>query len=150
MLDRLSAIFHSKNKTDLENRDKLDMQVAATALLVEAACMDDKFDDSERFVISNLVRRRFNLCEPDCKILIAEAESAVADSTQLYGFTREVNDRFTLEQRVELMEMLWEVVYADGEAHDFEVALLRRIGGLMYVSDHDRASARQRVVRRLI
>jgi len=150
MLDRLSAIFHSKNKADLENRDTLDMQVAATALLVEAACMDDKFDDSERFVISNLVRRRFNLCEPDCKILIAEAESAVADSTQLYGFTREVNDRFTLEQRVELMEMLWEVVYADGEAHDFEVALLRRIGGLMYVSDHDRASARQRVVSRLI
>ena len=114
MLDRLSAIFHSKNKTDLENRDKLDMQVAATALLVEAACMDDKFDDSERFVISNLVRRRFNLCEPDCKILIAEAESAVADSTQLYGFTREVNDRFTVEQRVELMEMRWVVVDADG------------------------------------
>ena len=51
MLDRLSAIFHSKNKTDLENRDKLDMQVAATALLVEAACMDDKFDEYERLVI---------------------------------------------------------------------------------------------------
>ena len=150
MLDRLSAIFHSHNETDLKNRDKLDMQVAATALLVEAACMDDKFDDSERFVISNLVQRRFNLCEPDCKDIMAEAESAVAESTQLYGFTREVNDRFTLEQRVELMEMLWEVVYADGKAHDFEVALLRRIGGLLYVSDHDRALARQRVISRLV
>ena len=150
MLDRLSAIFHSNNKTDLKNREKLDMQVAATALLVEAACMDDKFDDSERLVISNLVQRRFNLCEPDCKDIMAEAESAVAGSTQLYGFTREVNDRFTLEQRVELMEMLWEVVYADGKAHDFEVALLRRIGGLLYVSDHDRALARQRVISRLV
>ena len=150
MLDRLSAIFRSKNEAGLKNQETLDMQVAATALLVEAACMDDKFEDSERFVISALVQRRFDLSEPDCKNLIAEAESAVADSTQLYGFTREVNDRFTLEQRVELMEMLWEVVYADGKAHDFEVALLRRIGGLLYVSDHDRALARQRVISRLV
>jgi uncharacterized tellurite resistance protein B-like protein len=70
-------------------------------------------------------------------------------SQQLYEFTRAVNDRFTPEQRIEIMEMLWEVVYADGEVHDFEVSLLRRIGGLIYVSDRDRALARQRVVDRL-
>ena len=45
--------------------------------------------------------------------------------------------------------MLWEVVYADGKVHDFEVSLLRRLGGLLYVSDRDRALARKRVLQRL-
>ena len=60
-----------------------------------------------------------------------------------------MNDNFTPEQRIELMEMLWEVVYADNEVHEFEVNLLRRVGGLIYVSDRDRALARQRVAQRL-
>jgi uncharacterized tellurite resistance protein B-like protein len=48
-----------------------------------------------------------------------------------------------------MIEMLWEVVYADGELHDLEASLLRRVGGLLYVSDRDRGAARMRVLNRL-
>ena len=149
MLNRISSLFLGSTKTDLEGEGNSRMQLAAAALLIEAAYMDEQFDESERAVISDLVRRRFDLQLADSERLLFEAESAVAKSQQLYEFTRAVNDRFTPEQRIELMEMLWEVVYADGRVHDFEVSLLRRLGGLLYVSDQDRALARQRVVQRL-
>ena len=54
-----------------------------------------------------------------------------------------------MEERIELIEMIWEVVYADGELHDYEANLLRRLGGLLYVSDRERGDARKRVLARL-
>jgi uncharacterized tellurite resistance protein B-like protein len=59
----------------------------------------------------------------------------VANSSQLYSFTRVVKDNFDHAERVELMEMLWEVVYADGALHHLEASLMRRVAGLIYVPD---------------
>ncbi len=69
-------------------------------------------------------------------------------STQPFRFTQVINDRYSLEQRIELMEMLWEVVYADGSIDALEDTLLRRLGGLIYVPDRERGAARQRVLQR--
>ena len=149
MLDRISSLFRGSKELDSDDESELSKHLAAAALLIETAYMDEEFDESERAVISDLVQRRFDLDTAVCQDLLVEAESAVVRSQQLYEFTRAVNDRFTPEQRIEIMEMLWEVVYADGEVHDFEVSLLRRVGGLIYVSDRDRGLARQRVVDRL-
>ena len=60
-----------------------------------------------------------------------------------------VTDRFSFEERVELMEMLWQVAYADGELDDFEANLLRRVAGLIHVSDRDSGAARKRAMARL-
>ena len=149
MLDRISSLFRGSKEPGSDDESVLSKNLAAAALLIETAYMDEEFDESERAVISDLVQRRFDLDTAVCQDLLVEAESAVVRSQQLYEFTRAVNDRFTPEQRIEIMEMLWEVVYADGEVHDFEVSLLRRVGGLIYVSDRDRGLARQRVVDRL-
>ena len=72
-----------------------------------------------------------------------------SEASQLLGFTRAIKDRYSLEERIELIEMIWEVVYADGELHDYEANLLRRLGGLLYVSDRERGDARKRVLARL-
>ena len=60
-----------------------------------------------------------------------------------------VKDGFDQEERIRLIEMLWEVAYADGELHDYEASLMRRITGLLYISDRDSGEARQRVLARL-
>ena len=111
--------------------------------------MDEGFDNRERRTIERLVVARFGLDEDECRSLIAAAEAAVAESHQLYRFTRVVKDQFTPEERIELIEMLWEVAYADGVLHDYEASLLRRIAGLIYVSDRESGVARQKVLRRL-
>lgn len=149
MIDRVAAFLRQRRPGANAGSAAPDMQLAAAALLVEAALMDEHFDEAERQAITAVIGRRFDLSEADCARLVAEAEAAVAESSQLYRFTRVVNDRFTPEERVELVEMLWEVAYADGELHELEAGLLRRIGGLIYVSDRDRGLARRRVAKRL-
>jgi uncharacterized tellurite resistance protein B-like protein len=123
--------------------------VAAAALMVEAATMDSDFDAAERARIGQLVQDRFALSPAEAVDLVAEAEQAVVASVQWHGFTSAIKDGFDHDERVELIEMLWEVAYADGQLHDYEASLLRRITGLLYVGDRESGEARKRVVARL-
>lgn len=132
---------HGRNMTELE--------LALTALLIEVAYSDDHFDEPERAVIARLIERRFNLSASDARELLAAGKAAAAESVELFHFTRIINERLSFEERVELVEMLWEVAYADGVLDEYEDSLLRRVGGLIYVPDRERGMARQRVLKRL-
>ncbi|MBV9378832.1 MAG: TerB family tellurite resistance protein [Alphaproteobacteria bacterium] len=125
------------------------LKLALTALLIEAANCDDRFDQAEREVIARLLEHRFGLSKSDADQLIAAGEIAASESTELFHFTRIINDRLSPAERVDLVEMLWEVAYADRVLDEYEDSLLRRIGGLIYVPDRERGMARQRVLKRL-
>jgi uncharacterized tellurite resistance protein B-like protein len=127
--------------------DKL--QLAVAALLVQAAEMDDVFELSEHLSIERLLADRFGLGLEAVRDLLKAAEKASHESNQIYAFTRVAADRMNGEERIGLIEMLWEVAYADGILDPDEDALVRRIAGLIYVSDFDRGAARKRVLDRL-
>src|SRR5689334_22014458 len=146
MLDRLLKILTAPEPQPEEHDD---LQVAVAVLLVEAARMDATFDQKERATIERLLTERFSLSVEATQRLIALAESKADRSNQLYPFTRLAVERMDDQQRVRLIEMLWEVAYADGVLDADEDALLRRVAGLIYVSDQDRGAARQRVLARL-
>ena len=93
--------------------------------------------------------RRFGLSAAEADDLIEEATTASAESTQLLRFTSAVKQHFDHDERIEVIEMLWEVVYADGVLHDYEANLLRRVAGLIYVTDRERGDARKRAMARL-
>ena len=124
-------------------------QLAAAALLVEAASMDSEFGAAERAKIGQLLQSRFGLGATEAADLLAEAERAAAESVEWQGFTQAIKDGFAPAERILVIEMLWEVAYADGQLHDYEASLLRRITGLLYVSDRDSGEARKRVLARL-
>lgn len=126
-----------------------DRHLAAAALLVETAHVDASFDESERQIILDLVGSRFGLAAEEAASLLEAARAAQQRAADLVQFTRRIKDHFSNEERIELIEMLWEVVYADGRVDDFEASLMRRIGGLIYVSERDRGAAQKRVVARL-
>jgi len=125
------------------------LQIAVAVLLVEAARMDDHFDDAERAVIERLLAEKFELTQAATRELLKLAEATAESSNQLHPFTRLAVQRMDPQQRIRLVEMLWETAYADGVLDPEEDALLRRVAGLIYVSDADRVAARQRVVKRL-
>ncbi|MDA1091366.1 MAG: TerB family tellurite resistance protein [Proteobacteria bacterium] len=129
--------------------DASDAEAAAVALLVEAAVMDGDFDGDERQVIAGLIVARFGLDAADVEELISAGEQAVEDSNQLFAFTSAVKKGFDFDQRIALIEMLWQVAFADGVLHDFEASLVRRVAGLIHVSDRDSGAARKRVLQRL-
>jgi uncharacterized tellurite resistance protein B-like protein len=124
------------------------LQLALTALLVEAAHSDDRFEEAERSVIAELLERRFGLAPSKTRELISAGESAADNSAELFHFTRIINERLSFQERVDLVEMLWEVAYADGVLDPYEDSLLRRVGGLIYVPDRERGMAPQRVIER--
>jgi len=125
-----------------------EVRLAVAALLVEAAKTDHSFDAEERRRVLELVAARFHLSQDEAEALVVKAEAETDDAVQLHGFTRVAKDSLSYEERVGLMEMLWEVAYADGTLHDFEANLMRRISGLLFVSDRDSGSARKRARRR--
>ncbi len=152
MLDRIKRLFAAVgvDSPPAEAAAGVDeLHLAAAALLAEVALGDDRFDDAERAAIERLVRARFGLSESDAQRLVEAAEGAARESTHLLRFTRVVKDSFSHAERVELIEMIWEVVYADGERHAYEDSLMRRIAGLIYVSDRERGAARRRALARL-
>lgn len=128
---------------------KDELQLALAALLVEVANSDDHFDEKDRAVVAQLLERCFKLSHADARILLAAGEREAGHAVELFHFTRIINERLSFEQRIELVEMLWEVAYADGVLDQYEDSLLRRVGGLIYVPDRERGMARRRVLGRL-
>lgn len=152
MFDRMKRYFDSLQDDSAPaeiDRGFDAQQLASAALLVHAAGVDSTFDDSERARIILLATTKLGLAESEAHALVDAAEHAVDNSVQILGFTRTIKDRFSYEQRVQLIEMLWEVVYADGRVDEFESQLMRRISGLIYVTDRDTGEARRRVRSRI-
>jgi len=149
MWNRIKSLFAQPDSTQnqLPQTDRL--QLAAACLMIEIARMDEVVTEDERSRILALVRQHFNLSDAEAEDLLAEAERTTAQSTQWFGFTSKLIEGFDYEERVKLIEMFWEVVYADGELHHLESNLMRRLGGLLGVSDRDRGDALRRVKARL-
>ncbi len=153
MLNRIKtwmASGFSGSPSGTDDEDALPRHhIAAAALMVEAAHLDDAYGAGERETIRRVLIERFALEEEEADSLLAAAEAKQSESVQLYGFTRDIKDALSPEERVQVIEMLWEVAYADGELHDYEAHLVRRVAGLIYVNDRDRGEARKRVLARL-
>lgn len=148
MLDRIRSLFESINRGEAGDRQD-DLHMAAAALLVEAARTDDTISAEERARIVDLVRRRFDLGEADATALFDDATARTGGASHLYDYVSTIVDHCPPERRVWIIEMLWEVAYADGVLNDLEASLLRRIGGMLAVTDVERGAARKRVLKRL-
>jgi uncharacterized tellurite resistance protein B-like protein len=147
VLSRIRKLLSAPETAAVSRRD--DLQIAVAVLLVEAARMDDAFDEHERAAIGHLLEHKFDLSAEETRELLVLAEKTAERSHQLHPFTRLAVERMEPKRRIRLIEMLWEVAYADGKLDPDEDVLLRRVAGLIYVSDEDRVAARQRVLKRL-
>jgi uncharacterized tellurite resistance protein B-like protein len=147
MFARLMSILTGASDQDAAPERKL--QLAAAALLVEAASMDGSIDAVETEVIEAGLQRHFSLSADNARELLADARQAADQAVQLSGFARTVKDGFDHDDRVRLIEMLWDVALADGVVHDYEANLVRRIAGLIHVPDRDAGEARKRAAARL-
>ena len=150
MLDHIKSLIFGAAASDIIPSDVDDrVAVATAALLIETAVMDGEFDANERVTISRLLTERFGISENCVDTLLVETEQAVADAVELFSFTRVLRKNFNHADRVRMIEMMWEVVYADGVMHDYEANLIRRATGLLHVNDHESGEARKRVLENL-
>lgn len=155
MLERIRRFLKNDDDDDGDgdsgggDRGKDELQLAVAGLLVEAARQDGHFDEAERATIERLLREKLALSPEETKELIELADVKVSEALDLWSFARVVKNRFDHDERIGMIEMLWEVVYADGVLDDFEASLMRRMTGLVYVSDIESGAARKRAMQRL-
>jgi len=148
MFDRIKSFLNQPDTGP--GADTLDAsKVAAAALLVRAATIDADFAEVDRQTIRRIIETSFEIPPQEVDHLIETAEAQEAETMDLFRWTQAVKEGFSHEERVELIEKLWEVVYADGVVDAFEANLLRRVAGLIYVPDRESGAARRRVMARL-
>lgn len=142
MLDMLKNIFAEPvAETAAPQSDEL--HIAAAALLVRAAQIDGIMDAGEETLIARLVGPHFGLDDAAAAQLIAEAKSAAEEAGDLFQFTKRINEHFSEAHKITLLELLWQIVLSDGVVDDYEANLLRRVAGLIYITDQQAGQARK-------
>ena len=148
MFDTLKSLFSTdQNAPQIDDRDE--KALAAAALMVEVAAVEDGIADEEWQAIAKALESHFGLTATETETLINEAHLMQSESVQLFGFTHTLKDHYPPQTRVEILEMLWEVVLADGVIGAHEEALIRKLAGLLYVSDRERGDAKKRALTKL-
>lgn len=124
---------------------ELDARLALTALLVRVARSDGEYDESERQWIVRIASTRFNLSPFEASKLCQDAEQLESEAPDTVRFTRAIKDSVSHEDRISVIEALWQVVLADGVREAEEDSLLRLVSSLLGISDIESAMARQKV-----
>lgn len=122
-----------------------DYRLAAAALLVHAAEIDGNISDVERTTLHQVIKRHFDLDETQTNTLLAEATQAEHEAVDLYHFTRLLNRALDEDGRRRMVEMMWEIVYADGRVTEFESNLIWRAADLLGISSRERIELGRRV-----
>ena len=131
-----------------EPLDDLDARRALTALLVRLARSDNHYAAAEIIHIDRIIKARFGLDDAAALELRTEAETLEAEAPDTVRFTRAIKDAVAYDERIGVIEALWQVALADGARDQDEDALVRLVANLLGVSDRDSALARQRIDQR--
>jgi uncharacterized tellurite resistance protein B-like protein len=122
-----------------------DYRLAAAALLVHAAAIDGEMSQPERDKLRAVIQRHFQLDDTATAELIEKATAAEHEAVDLYHFTQLLNRALDEPGRAKVIEMMWEIVYADGSRDELEDNLLWRAADLLGVSQRERIELRQRI-----
>ena len=132
-------IFNKQKKESLDNKN-----VLVAALLIHAARIDENYTDIEKEIIKKALVELNNISSDQAENLIKFAEKKEEESNQIVEFTREIK-KYSMESRLKIIEVIWKIVYSDGVGDDYESNLIRRICGLLYISDKDNGIIKTKV-----
>jgi len=124
-----------------------DYRLAAAALLVHTAAIDGEMSQPERDKLHAVIKQRFELDDASTDELVDKATEAEHEAVDLYHFTSLLNRALNEGGRARIVEMMWEIVYADGERDELEDNLIWRAADLLGVPPQERIALRQRVGR---
>jgi uncharacterized tellurite resistance protein B-like protein len=125
-----------------------DYRLAAAALMVHAAEIDGDMSALERGKLRAVIKRQFGLDETDTEALVVEATEAEHEAVDLYHFTSLLNRSLDGDGRRRIVEMMWEIIYADGQVSEFESNLIWRAADLLGISSRERIEIGHRVAAR--
>ncbi len=147
MIKLLKNILNNQDsKEDKDYNQNLEL---LSGLMIEAAYTDGQIDKSEldkiKLSLVNIFQEDIN----EVNLVLEEAVKNKNNSKSLHHYTSYINKNFDSDKKILLIEVLWEIVLSDGKVHDFESNLIRRLAGLLYISDVNSGNARKRALDKL-
>lgn len=148
MIDLLKTFFDQKlNPADSDNEDQKlkTYELAGAALMVELMQTDHQLDERESEEFIKVLRETFQLESNEVDQIISLAHEQADHATSLYEFTRLINDNYSYQDKVLLIENLWRLAFADEKLDKYEEGLIRRVADLIHVSHGDFIQAKLRI-----
>ena len=124
--------FFRKEKKENSN----DKNILIIALLIHAAKIDENYTEDEKKIIKKTIMELNKISSNQADELLKLAEKKEEESNQIVEFTKEIK-KYPMEFKLKIIEIIWKIVYSDGTSDNYESNLIRRICGLLYISDKD-------------
>lgn len=148
MLDIVKRFFSKIDENNPKNTGQEaghNINVAACALFVEIARIDGKFTQEEMKTVLSILKEKYGLSRQNADVLIAEAEKELEESVDLWQFARLINDNYSNEEKIEIIETLWRIVYVDGKMDQYEHYLMNKLKNLLRISHGQLIDAKVKV-----
>lgn len=136
-------------KPDRLVSDAHELAFLVTGLMIEAARIDGEASEAEHALIFSSIASQFDLDDAEMKAIFDEADTQADDRIELHSLVRRLRENADYEQRIGVLELIWMTVLADNELDRLESQLMRRLAGLLFVSDVDSGLAAQAAKKRL-
>ena len=145
------SFFKKKNSDDLKKTSSIDDKLFTIAcILVEAALVDNNFGNEEKNIIIKILQKQYKVKNiKDIKNTLDKAIETSKESSDLITYTKKIKQNWSIEKRIEVIEMLWKVCLVDGVIEPYEDMLIRRVSGLIYVDDKNRNLAKKNAIKKL-
>ena len=147
MLNILKNFFSSQGK-DITSSSNDNLSLLC-GLMVEAAYTDGSIDIEEIEKIKSVLVDSFKEEPVEVENILNKSINNKNNSKSLFYYTSKINKEYTKEKKIILIETLWEIVLSDNEIHEYESSLIRRLSGLLYISDVDSGNAKKRALNRI-
>lgn len=146
MIDLIKKIAGNKKSHTEKKAANGDINLATCALFLELANVDGEFSKQEKDNITNIFRTKYNLPEEEIVELIKSSESELEKSIDLWQFTNIINQNYSLEEKLKVIETVWEVAYSDGRLEQHEDYLVHKVATLLRLSHKQLIDAKLKVL----
>ena len=149
MIDAVKRFFNkaTPNVSEASGQDtEHDIRVATCALFVEMARIDEEFTEAEMNAILSILKERYGLPPEHADALITEAEKELEKSVDLWQFARMINENYSNEEKIEIIEILWRIVYVDGKMDQYEHYLMNKLQNLLRLTHEQLINAKLKIL----
>ena len=148
MIDLIKKIIGSKEVDSEEKTDNGDINLATCALLLELANIDGEFSKEEKDNITVIFKTKYALSEEEIKELIKSSEEELKKSIDLWQFTNVINQNYSLDEKLKVIDTVWEVAYSDGRLEQHEDYLAHKVATLLRLSHKQLIDSKLKVLHR--
>ena len=149
MLQNLKRFFNQSKVEVSKNENQVTehgVRVATCALFVEMARIDEKFTQAEVDTILSILKEKYGLSQEHADTLLAEADKELEQSIDLWQFARLINENYSVDEKIEIIETLWQMVFVDGKMDRYEHYLMNKLKNLLRLSHDQLINAKLKVL----